>query len=141
MTLGLKQSGRVRLIYGLFDGIGHSWLQDACLLPWPILDLVCLSDLIIEAHGKSQEKPITHNEKVLYTLDLSKLKTQGHPASFFYFFIGVPIYRVDDYLAKSFNLEESLLRVEWLVTRKDWTRQGLDSSVGYIFDHEPDKDG
>jgi len=40
--------------------MGYSWLQDACLISWAILDLACLSDLIIEAQDKSQEKPIAH---------------------------------------------------------------------------------
>ncbi|MFC1494692.1 response regulator transcription factor [Thermodesulfobacteriota bacterium] len=36
-------------------------------------------------------------------------------------------YGVDDYLAKPFNLDEFLLRVERLVTRGDWARDNLDS--------------
>ena len=38
-------------------------------------------------------------------------------------------YGVDDYLAKPFNLDEFLLRVERLATRGDWTREGSD--LGY----------
>ncbi len=36
-------------------------------------------------------------------------------------------YGVDDYLAKPFNLDEFLLRVDRLATRGDWTREGADS--------------
>jgi len=36
-------------------------------------------------------------------------------------------YGVDDYLAKPFNLDEFLLRVERLVTRGDWTSDGSGS--------------
>ena len=36
-------------------------------------------------------------------------------------------YGVDDYLAKPFNLDEFLLRVERLATRGDWTRERTDS--------------
>lgn len=35
-------------------------------------------------------------------------------------------YGVDDYLAKPFNLEELLLRVDRLVQRADWSREHLD---------------
>ena len=35
---------------------------------------------------------------------------------------------VDDYLAKPFNLEEFLLRVERLLTRGSWSHMGIDSS-------------
>lgn len=35
-------------------------------------------------------------------------------------------YGVDDYLAKPFNLDEFLLRVDRLAARGDWTREGAD---------------
>jgi DNA-binding response OmpR family regulator len=37
-------------------------------------------------------------------------------------------YGVDDYLAKPFNLDEFLLRVERLLTRGSWSQSGLDIS-------------
>ncbi|MBN1848949.1 MAG: response regulator transcription factor [Deltaproteobacteria bacterium] len=36
-------------------------------------------------------------------------------------------YGVDDYLAKPFNLDEFLLRVERLLTRRAWSQEGSDS--------------
>ena len=41
-------------------------------------------------------------------------------------------YGVDDYLAKPFNLDEFLLRVDRLATRGDWTRERSDSNEGKI---------
>jgi len=38
-------------------------------------------------------------------------------------------YGVDDYLAKPFNLDEFLLRVERLLTRGAWSQKGSDSKV------------
>ncbi len=37
-------------------------------------------------------------------------------------------YGVDDYLAKPFNLDEFLLRVERLLTRGAWSQAGSDSN-------------
>jgi two-component system alkaline phosphatase synthesis response regulator PhoP len=41
-------------------------------------------------------------------------------------------YGVDDYLAKPFNLDEFLLRVERLLTRGGWSQVGSDSKVNSI---------
>ena len=83
-------------------------------------DLIVLDIMLPKIDGLSVLRKIRLEDERIPILILSAKGTPDDRIKGF-------SYGVDDYLAKPFNLDEFLLRVERLITRGDWTRDELDS--------------
>jgi two-component system, OmpR family, alkaline phosphatase synthesis response regulator PhoP len=83
-------------------------------------DLIVLDIMLPKIDGLSVLRKIRLEDERIPILILSAKGTSDDKIKGF-------SYGVDDYLAKPFNLDEFLLRVERLATRGDWTREGADS--------------
>lgn len=88
----------------------HKWNE------W-VPDLIVLDIMLPGIDGLSVLRKIRLEDERIPILILSAKGTPDDKIKGF-------SYGVDDYLAKPFNLDEFLLRVERLVTRGDWTRDG-----------------
>ena len=83
-------------------------------------DLIVLDIMLPKIDGLSVLRKIRLEDERIPILILSAKGTPDDRIKGF-------SYGVDDYLAKPFNLDEFLLRVERLATRGNWTREGHDS--------------
>jgi two-component system alkaline phosphatase synthesis response regulator PhoP len=84
-------------------------------------ELIVLDIMLPELDGLSVLRNIRQEDERLPVLILSARGDSDDKIKGFSF-------GVDDYLAKPFNLEEFLLRVERLLTRGDWSRGELNSN-------------
>jgi two-component system alkaline phosphatase synthesis response regulator PhoP len=83
-------------------------------------DLIVLDIMLPKIDGLSVLRKIRLEDERIPILILSAKGTSDDKIKGF-------SYGVDDYLAKPFNLDEFLLRVDRLAARGDWTREASDS--------------